>query len=206
MDSFLHVVLVIIIALVALIYFLHLQDRKWTGQWRDLAEIHGMEVKQGSWGTPGSAKGNYRGRQLRLKTYTHEETNYNGSAYALSTKKTWYTHITLSVDNQSNRSMTLWKKGLADRVFKSLGDRIGDERFDNMFIAQGSPEGYLANVLNSPELRKTILQAHWPRGSILMIRGNNLTFEMKAREVVIGGIISLFDILCDVAEAVEKVV
>jgi hypothetical protein len=38
-----------------------------------------------------------------------------------------------------------------------------------------------------------------------MIRNKNLTFEMKAREVDIRGVISLFDLLCDVAEAVEAV-
>jgi hypothetical protein len=205
MDSYSPAVLVIIITLAALIYFLHLQDRKWTGQWKDLAKIHGMEVTPGSWSTPGSAKGNYRERRLKLKTYSHDETNYNRSAYALSTKKTWYTHVALSVDNQPNRDMTLWKKGFADRACKSFGDRIGDERFDNTFIAHGNPEGFLANVLNSPELRKTILKAHWPRGATLMLRNKHLTFEMKAREVDIRGVISLFDLLCDVAEAVEAV-
>jgi hypothetical protein len=162
-------------------------------------------VKQGSWSLPGYARGDYRGRWLSFNTFSHEETNYNASAYALSVKKIWYTNVTLSVENQPNRGMTLWKKGFTDQSIKSLGISIGDERFDKTFIAHGNPKAFLVNVLNSPQLRKKILQANWPRGSTLVINGKYLTFEMKDREVAIGGLISLFDLLCDIAEVVEQV-
>jgi hypothetical protein len=162
-------------------------------------------VKPGSWGTPGTAEGVYRGRSLSYKTYSHGKTNYNASAYALSAKQNWYTQITLSLNNHPGRGITLWKKGLTDRAIKQLGDQIGDEHFDQQFFVHASPKRFLNIMLDSSTLRKKILQAHWPRGTTLSIKGNQLTFEMKDREMEITGVISLFDLLCDVAEAVEEV-
>ena len=204
MDNILPIVVVLILGLAALLHFL-LQNHKWKAQWRDLAKVHKLDVKPGSWGTPGNAEGIYRGRSLSFKTYSHGKTQYNASAYALSARKSWYSQIILSLENQPGRAITLWKKGLTDRAINQLGDQIGDEQFDKQFFAHESHKDFLNSMLDSSELRNQILKAHWPRGSNLTINENYLRFEMKDRQVETAGLISLFDLLCDVAEAVEKV-
>jgi hypothetical protein len=164
--------------------------------WRELAERMGLTWEPGSLlGHPPYVKGKYRGHELTLDTFRR------GSGR----NSTTYTRIILFVNNQSNLYLTLYEESVFSKIGKLFGAQdiqVGDEEIDRRFMIKGQPEDSVTRLLTPISLRQKLLEA---RSVNLEVDGRELHFEKKGEESDVNYLQFLFDLLSDLAEAVERI-
>ncbi|MCK4978645.1 MAG: hypothetical protein KAS36_17050 [Anaerolineales bacterium] len=198
------IVIAAVIGIVLLIYFVWKEDKKSEEAWRDLAERTGLSLQPRIFMARKILAGTYRGRSIKLNTvtrgdYVDIQTGYNHPGDT-------YTRMAVSVDNPAGNIINLLEGGqFFSRVFGAKSVQIGHKSFDRRFTIQSRPENFAASVLSSAELRKRIMLTHL-KPKILRLGGRELYLERKFFNVrgSKASFFSLFDLLCDVADEVEK--
>jgi len=166
--------------------------------WLKLAARTGLTyVSRSFLGIPkrGRITGTYRGHDLTLDTY-----KYLGIDL--------YMRIVLSVSNRAGGSLLVLGK-----PFGNQSSHVADTQFDQFLISESQPEDFVAEVFASTDLRQGFqdaVQGIGPGCYYVEVSGHILRFEHQPRWHFFRGVDrkvdrlqSLFDVLCDVAEAVD---
>jgi hypothetical protein len=162
--------------------------------WSELAARTGLTFEPGTLFSPMRIKGNYRGHPLTLDTFTRSS----------GKSSTTYTRIRLTVNNPSALSLAIYDENVLNKLGKALGMQdiqTGDEELDRRFIIKGQPEPVIANLFTSIGLRQKLLEA---RSLHVEVKGRELHFEQRGAESNADYIQFLFDLLSDLAEAVDR--
>ena len=117
--------------------------------------------------------------------------------------RTTYTRIVTSVNNLTQLSMKVYQETVFSKVGKLLGGQdiqIGNEQFDQRYIIRGQPEMDVVLLLSSIGLQQKLLQ---DRTFNFDLKGSELYFEKRGIERNVDQLQRVFDLLCDIAEAVE---
>ena len=190
----LQVLILVVLVVVAVIAFLRYQTRR--RAWSELAMRTGLTLESaGFLGLSQRVTGAYRGRALTLDTFTRRSGEHS----------TTYTRIVVPVNNASSLRLTLYEQGLLSEIGKLLGAQdiqTGDPELDRRFIIKGQPEDVIVRLLTSGGLYDKLLQA---RSLNLRVEGGQVRFEKRNIESDVDYLQSLFDLLSDLAEAVERV-
>ena len=176
----------------------------WLGAmaWRKLAARTGLTHRRSGYlGIPrrGRVVGSYRGRDLTLDTYRDMGVDLR-------------MRILLSVRNPVGASMLIYGLPWTDRE-----DRQVDGRGDRPFtIAQSEPGDLAAKVFAAADLHEgmwSVVQEMRVRNYRIDLSDYVLRFEQEPRtfcflsvERQADRLQALFDVLCDIAEAVEEVI
>ena len=180
------------------------EDKKSEETWRDLAERTGLSLQPRIFMARKNLTGTYRGRSIKLNTVTRGD--YVDVQTGYISHGDTYTRTAVSVDNPAGNIINLLEGGqFFSRVFGAKSVQIGHKSFDRRFTIQSRPENFAASVLSSAELRKRIMLARL-KPEILRLDGRELYLEKKGFNVEgsRAQFFSLFDLLCDVAEEVER--
>jgi hypothetical protein len=81
---------------------------------------------------------------------------------------------------------------------------VGDDEFDQAFLLRGQPEKVVTTVFAPAELRQRVLELRPVTG--LMLRGKEIWLAEAGLERDVDYLHFVFDLLCDLAEQVEKAV
>jgi hypothetical protein len=140
--------------------------------------------------------GTYRGRSLTLDTFTR-----GGGADSAPTS---YTRIVIFVNNQSHFYLALYEESVFSKIGKLFGAQdiqIGDEEIDRRFMIKGQPESVIVSLIATSGLHQKLLKA---RSLNLEMDGRELYFEEQGVEMDVNYLRFLFDLLSDMAEAIER--
>lgn len=165
MESVIPVVFVIgIFVLVYVLSFFN--QRRIMSAWGEMANRTGLQLEQqNTLGIPrGHLIGHYRGRPAQLETYT----------VGAGRHRRTYTRIFIQVNNHANGKLAIYQETVFSQLGKVLGMQdiqTGDEELDKRFILKGQPENFALSVLNSVNLRQTLLQTRAPN---VQLEGNTL--------------------------------
>lgn len=183
-----------VLAVIVVIAYLRYQARR--RAWSELAARTGLTLEPaGFLGLSQRVTGAYRGRALTLDTFTR------GSGK----NSTAYTRIVAPVNNAASLRLALYEQGLLSEIGKLLGAQdiqTGDPELDRRFIVKGQPEDVVVRLLTLGGLDVKLLQA---RSLNLRLDGDQLRWEKRHVESDVDYLQSLFDLLSDLAEAVERV-
>jgi hypothetical protein len=165
--------------------------------WQKLAAQTGLTCESsGLWGLQLCVTGTYRGRSLTLDTFTR-----GGGADSAPTS---YTRIVIFVNNQSHFYLALYEESVFSKIGKLFGAQdiqIGDEEIDRRFMIKGQPESVIVSLIATSGLRQKLLEA---RSLNLEMDGRELYFEEQGVEMDVNYLRFLFDLLSDMAEAIER--
>ncbi len=182
-----------IVALVLVLNYTSRQAR--LKAWGELAGNTGLTCESGGVFSPIRVTGTYRGHGLILDTFTRSSGKNSQT----------YTRILLSANNPSNLALAIYEEGVMSKVGKALGMQdiqVGDADLDRRFIVKGRPEDAVVNLFAFGNLRQRLLDA---RSLNLTLNGDQVRFEARGVELDIGRLQSLFDLMSELADAVEKV-
>jgi len=167
--------------------------------WRELAGRTGLtfESRPGKLFRKGSMSvaGTYRGRHLKLDTHQVQEPP--SGEYDQGVTYT-FTRTTISVNAPPEAELSLSAKFILGG-----GELVGDKQFDRQFVIKSQPKGLAAKVFASPELRQHAFQT---RSTKFKLAHRELIWSKSDVEPDVEYLHSVFDLLCDVAEAVERAV
>lgn len=186
-------ILILVVLVVVITAIIYLGKRAWQNAWSELASRLGLECIPGSFLRNPSVAGTYRGRNLTLDSFMR------GSGK----NRTTYTRIVTSVNNLTQLSMKVYQETVFSKVGKLLGGqdiKIGNEQFDQRYIIRGQPEMDVVLLLSSIGLQQKLLQ---DRTFNFDLKGSELYFEKRGIEKNVDQLQRVFDLLCDIAEAVE---
>jgi hypothetical protein len=162
--------------------------------WSELAARTGLTFEPGGIFSRTVVTGNYRGRPLTLDTFTR----HSGK------NSTTYTRIQLGVNNPSALSLAIYDENVLSKVGKALGVQdiqTGDDELDRRFIIKGQPEPVIASLFTSISLRQKLLEAHSVH---VEVKGQQVYWQQRGAESNADYLQSLFDLLSDLAEAVDR--
>ena len=144
--------------------------------------------------------GTYRGRSLRLGV-VHFRGGFTDE-YGYTIPQSFFSRIVMDIDNPSNSFMSLKTAGLLAQIAKAFGVegiRTGQDAFDHRFMIMSRPKEFASSVFQSPELRDQLIRM---RISFkIRVRENKL--ELHGTTNVELSYFRIFDLLCDIAEAIE---
>lgn len=164
--------------------------------WGDVAAQMGLSYTPGSFFKRPSAAGTWHGRALRLFT-TVSGTPGSGSS-------TTYTVITLSLNNLKSITLTMSEESLFRQVASlMLGEnvQIGVEAFDKRFRIQCNPPEAAPAIFLQNNLHIRLLQT---RSLRITVNGGELRYQHVNVETDKNHLLFLFDLLDDLAAAVER--
>ena len=187
------IVILAVLVCVIVIAISYLQKRASQNAWGELASRLGLQYTPGNLFKFPSITGTYRTRNLTLDTFTR----------GTSKNRTTYTRIVMEVNNSLQRSMKVYQETVFSKVGKLLGGQdiqIGNEQFDQRYIIKGQPELDVVKMLSSIGLQQKLLQDHTFN---FELKGSVLYFEKRGIERNVDQLQSEFDLLGDIAEAVE---
>jgi hypothetical protein len=162
--------------------------------WSELAARTGLTFEPGGLFSPMRITGTYRGHPLTLDTFTRRS----------GKNSTTYTRIMLSVNNPSALTLAIYDENVLSKVGKALGMQdiqVGDDELDRRFTIKGQPEPVIAGLLTSIGLRQKLLEA---RSLHVDVKDRELHFEQRGAESNADHLQFLFDLLSDLAEAVDR--
>lgn len=187
-------VIVAVVAVLAIIAYLRYQARQ--RAWSELAARTGLTLEPaGFLGLRLCVTGDYRGHTLTLDTFTRSS----------GKNSTTYTRIVLSVNNTASLRLALYEENILSPLGKALGVQdiqVGDAELDRRFMIKGQPEDVIVSLLTFGGLRDKLLQA---RSLNLKVEGQELHFEKRGVESDVDRLQFLFDLLSELAEAIERV-
>ena len=131
----------------------------------------------------------------------HRDTFTRGAGKSRQT----YTRIVLFVNNQTSAYLALYQESVFSKIGKFFGMQdvqVGDEDFDRRFIIKSRPENYVVGLLMTGDLRQKLLEA---RSVNIELDGRELHFEQIGFLTKQDYLRSVFDLLSDVAGAIERV-
>jgi hypothetical protein len=181
-----------VIAIVLVVNYYGRQSR--LRAWGELASNTGLTCESGGFFSPIRVTGMYRGHGLVLDTFTRSSGKSSQT----------YTRIVLSANNPSDLSLAIYEEGVMSKIGKALGMQdiqLGDADLDQRFIIKGRPEEAIVNLLAFGSLRQKLLDA---RSLNLALDGQQVHFEERGVELDIGRLQFLFDLMSDLAEAIER--
>jgi len=106
------------------------------------------------------------------------------------------TNLHVALENPQGLKLTLQR---TTRVKNSAP--IGIEEFDSRFIITCEPENFAQTLLVSGSLREKLQQLK--PGGLINLQDNELVYDQTGRITGAGEIISLFDLSCSLADAIE---
>jgi len=183
-----------LLVLFGMIAYLRRQARQQA--WSELAARTGLTFESRSIFAPMRVAGNYRGRSLTLDTFTR----HSGK------NSTTYTRIQLGTNNPCALSLAIYDENVLSKLGKALGMQdiqTGDDELDRRFTIKGQPEQVIANLFTSIGLRQKLLEA---RSVHVEVRGQQVYWQQRGAESNADYLQFLFDLLSDLAEAVDHAV
>jgi hypothetical protein len=184
--------LLVLIGIGVLILFAgfdYLRRRARQQMWSELAARTSLTFEPGGVLSPMRITGTYRGHLLTLDTFTQRNT---------------YTRIILSVNNPSALTLAIYDGNVLSKIGKALGKQgiqVGDDELDQRFTFKGQPETVIVGLLTSISLRQKLLEA----GSLHVdVKDRELHFEQRGEESNADRLQFLFDLLGDLAEAIDR--
>ncbi len=181
-----------ILVLFTVLAYLRRQARQQA--WSELAARTGLALEPGGIFSPMRVTGYYRGRPLTLDTFTRSS----------GKSSTTYTRIRLGVNNPPALSLAIYDENVLSKIGKALGMQdvqTGDDELDRRFTIKGQPEPVIARLLTSIGLRQKLLEA---RSLHVEVKDRELHFEQRGAESNADHLQFLFDLLSDLAEAVDR--
>lgn len=167
--------------------------------WKELADRTGLTFHpagcMGLYGW-GSVSGLYRDRGLKL--YDHGD--------SVTESLVDDTKILVAVSCAGDAYFSLGPpmyKSVARRFPPKDWVQTGDAAFDEAFLLRGRPQGFVAAVFSSVELRKDLLRLR--PGTGLVLRGQQMALGRNGIEQDVGYLQFLLDLLCDLAERLEQI-
>jgi len=162
--------------------------------WGELAARTGLTFESGGLFSPMRVTGTYRGHPLTLDTFTR----------STGKNSTTYTRIQMGANNPSALSLAIYDENVLSKVGKALGMQdiqTGDDELDRRFTIKGQPEPMIASLFTSIGLRQKLLQA---RSVHVEVRGQQVYWQQRGAESNADHLQFLFDLLGDLAEAVDR--
>jgi hypothetical protein len=189
----------VVIAAGALIFatffgLLHWSQQAHTQAWQEVATRAHLTFVPGNLFKRPHVVGTFRERALKLNTYM------TGGA---KNRSSW-TRITLAVNNPADVYLSLHDEGVLSAIGKMLGAedvQTGDEEFDRRFVVKSRPPTFATELFAWRGLRLRLMQA---RSLNVEVKGSELCFEKRGIEKDVNNLLFLFDLLYDLAEAVEQ--
>lgn len=192
LDSIILILILGLIGLGIVASLLSVQSRR--KAWAELAERLGLQLQPGGFfGENNVVSGVYRSHYLRLDTFSR------GSGKSRS----HYTRIVLAIQNPAGVALELYQEGIFSRMGKALGMQeiqTGDEELDRRFMIKGEPQTTVVGLLTSIGLRQKLMEARAPH---IQVRGQEVYYEKRGIETNIDTLNFLFDLLSDLAQAVD---
>ena len=115
-----------------------------------------------------------------------------------------YTRIRMSVNNPSALSLAIYDENVLSKLGKVLGMQdiqVGDDELDRRFTFKGKPEPVITGLLTSIGLRQKLLEA---RSVNVEVKGQEVCWRQRGEESNADNLQFLFDLLSDLAEAVDR--
>lgn len=182
----------LLLGMLFVIILLHLHSRQ-EQAWQEIASVAGMTllpptVVDGE-RKPWRVSGVFRGRKLVMDTVTRLVGSAEFSRPAV------YTRITGDVQNKVGGSFEIERRLL----FGASNPHV-DPGFDRRFVVSSHPGDFAARIFKCPKVRGQLLRADF-LGAGLKI--DKLQFAMLGVKTDIQAAISMFHLVCNIAEAVE---
>ena len=111
------------------------------------------------------------------------------------------------IRNPSNGYMSLVGKARVsplERLFSYGQAQTGIDRIDQQFAVESNPTEFAANVLEPKDLQQKILEVAEVRPLSIVVRKADLNFQVESLELSNESILSIVEIACDIADAVEN--
>lgn len=162
--------------------------------WNELASLAGLTFEPQGFFSPMWVTGQYRGRNLVLDTCTRGRGRYS----------TVYTRILVSVNNSFGLSLELYEQSALGEIAQALGAQdiqAGNASLDRRFVIKGRPEDAIVSVLAAGNLSDKLMAA---RSVDIRVNGREVRFEQRGTELDIRYVQFLFDLLNDLADAIER--
>lgn len=173
----------------------YLRGQRRNVAWQEFAARNGLQFEPGGVLVYPSVSGRYRGRNLLLRNIRRTHSRRRSRTY---------TRLTVFLQNHAGIRFALYDEDVLSGLFTALGAqdvRTGDERVDRRFVIQSQPEEFARRLFAAPTLRERLLQV---KPMNLTLTGNELTFERQGILDDPDLLQSLFDLLTDVADFIEK--
>jgi len=179
------------------IYILYRDRRKHADAWHEAARRAGLTFNEPKWilGRP-TLSGDWHGRALRVYTVTR---GVPGSAMGGSTS---YMRIEMAARLPEGRLISISERDFLSQLGRPGEEtRIGNAEFDQRFVARGEPPEFVRGLLGSSGLRRLLLQARYVN---VESAEENIRYSQLNIETDVETMLSLFALLFDVAEAIER--
>ena len=188
------IVVGIVLVMVLAIVFAVWRGRARTQAWEEFAAQSGLSYERGKFMRRPAISGTYRSHELRMDTFTRSS----------GESSTTYTQVVLSVSNPGGMQLELAPENVFNKVGRALGMQdieTGDAELDGRYIIKGQPESAVLRVLMQINLRQKLLEA---KHFHVKLRDNTLRYERQGVESNPEALKSLFDLLSDLADSLEK--
>ena len=179
------------------IYILYRDRRKHADAWHEAARRAGLTFNEPKWilGRP-TLSGDWHGRALRVYTVTR---GVPGSAMGGSTS---YMRIEMAARLPEGRLISISERDFLSQLGRPGEEtRIGNAEFDQRFVARGEPPEFVRGLLASSGLRRMLLQARYVN---IETAEEKIRYSQLNIETDVETMLSLFALLFDVAEAIER--
>ena len=191
------VIVVVVTAVVLLVQYL--QRRGQLRAWQEVAAQAGLACEEGGLLRYPTVKGIYRGHELQM--YIHQHTSGTAKNRRTSTS----TRIAMTVDNPAGLRLELSEEKILGRIGKQLGMQdiqLGDTELDRRFMIKGEPAEVVGQIFMSEALRQKLLALPSLK---LELNGTTLRYEKPGAEKKAERLTGLFELMAEMAAAVERV-
>ena len=154
-----------------------------------------LTLKPGATFSQPELNGEFRGRPMRLYTYSS-----GGGRHRVT-----YTAVALTVNNPGNSMLEITPSGTVANFFgkmvKAQDVEIGDPAFDARFVIKSNPPEYAVKVLGEARLLSGIMDI--PDSFRIGLEGPSLEYSMRGLEENVEFLTKLFNTLSDLADRLE---
>jgi hypothetical protein len=173
-------------------YFILKERRR---AWDELASQTGLSFEPGSfWGRTMSLTGTFRGRPLKLDTFRVQ----------MGRNSVLFTRIRVKIENRNGVRLSLRKEGLGSKLGKLLGAsdiQTGDDELDRRYMIKGQPQDFVVRLLSIVNLRQKILASSI---NAINVDEAGVSYEKRGFQANLEGLLAMFGLLSDLADAVER--
>jgi hypothetical protein len=162
--------------------------------WSELAAQTGLSCEKGNFLSPIRVTGKYRDHNLVMETFRSGGKNSDTC-----------TRIIVSVNNIASLRLTLTEENILTKIGKQIGGQdiqTGNDPIDKRFIIRGQPEVKILQLLNSNNLQQKLLSIQF---LMIEVIGGEIRYEQHIFEKNASRLQRLFDLLCTLAEEVDKI-
>lgn len=173
----------------------YLRSQRRNAAWQEFAARNGLQFEPGGLLSYPSVSGRYRGRNVLLKNIRRTHSRRRSRTY---------TRLTVFLENRAGIRFALYDEDVLSGLFTALGAqdvRTGDAQVDGRFVIKSQPEAFARRLFAAPALRERLLQV---KPMNLTLTGSELTFERQDILDDPAQLQSLFDLLTEVADVIEK--